>query len=217
MFNSEYQVADVLMLVGNIAPIALYFLTLGLVNSHARPCLITSRADFVGLTSVLVPVMLWPVPSLAHGRMIWLLFAGFLLATMLFFYLLPARNSGYVIYNLGESRCVRLLEESLAAMEIAGAWHGSIWRSRDGKIAIHLRKFTLLRNVSLCIESTGDPARFACRLENELASRFTQIAQLPSSMGACLVLLGVVLMILPMWMVGRHIHDLVDAMSHLFG
>ena len=36
-------------------------------------------------------------------------------------------------------------------------------------------------------------------------------------MGACLVMLGVGLMIIPMWMVSRHIDDLVDAMSHLFG
>ena len=35
--------------------------------------------------------------------------------------------------------------------------------------------------------------------------------------GACLVILGVGLMILPMWTVGRHIDDLVDAMSYLFG
>jgi hypothetical protein len=74
-----------------------------------------------------------------------------------------------------------------------------------------------LRNVSLNIETCDDPAHFAVNLEAQLTSRFTQIAQLPSSMGACLVLLGVMLMILPMWMVGRHIHDLVDAMSHLFG
>jgi hypothetical protein len=36
-------------------------------------------------------------------------------------------------------------------------------------------------------------------------------------MGACLVVLGVGLLIIPMWMVGRNIDALVDAMSWLFG
>jgi hypothetical protein len=217
MLSGNYQVVDVLMLVGNVAPIALYFLTLGLVNSHARPCLVTARADFVALTGVLVPVLLWPVPSLAHGRAIWLLAAGFFLAALLFVYMLPRRHAGFVIYNVAEQRCARLLEDAMAALGIRGDWTGSVWRSVDGSVAIHLRTFSLLRNVSLNIEVSDDPAALSTSLETQLTARFSQIAQLPSTMGACLVMVGVVLMILPMWMMGRHIHDLVDAMSHLFG
>jgi hypothetical protein len=217
MFSGNYQVVDVLMLVGNVAPIALYFLTLGLVNSHSRPCLVTARADFVALTGVLVPVLLWPVPSLAHGRLIWMLAAAFLLAACMFVYMLSKRHAGFVLYNVAEHRCVKLLEDSLAALAIRGTWNGSVWQSIDGRLTIHLRSFALLRNVSLNIETDDDPIALTCALEAQLTRRFGQIAQLPSTMGACLVMLGVVLMILPMWMMGRHIHDLVDAMSHLFG
>ena len=51
----------------------------------------------------------------------------------------------------------------------------------------------------------------------EVDRRLGCVAQLPSAMGAGLVLVGLGLMILPMWMMGRHIDDLVDAMLHLFG
>ena len=36
-------------------------------------------------------------------------------------------------------------------------------------------------------------------------------------MGACLVMAGAAIMLVPMWMVGTHIDDLVDAMGHHFG
>ena len=65
MLANGYQVVDVLMLVGNVAPVAIYFLTLGLVNSHSRPYLTTSRSDFLSLTIVLIPLFLWPLPGLA--------------------------------------------------------------------------------------------------------------------------------------------------------
>jgi hypothetical protein len=100
----SYQVVDVLMLVANVAPVALYFLVLGLVNSHARPYLITSRSDFIVLTSVLVPVLMWPVPGFAQAGMIWILVVGLCMALAVFLWLLPSQHAGFVVYNISESR-----------------------------------------------------------------------------------------------------------------
>jgi len=44
-----------------------------------------------------------------------------------------------------------------------------------------------------------------------------RVEQLPSTTGACLLLVGVALLTLPIWMMGRHIQDVVEAMVHLFG
>jgi hypothetical protein len=219
MLADGYQVADVLMLVGNIAPIALYFLTLGLINSHARPWIITSRADFLLLSGVLAPLMFWPVPMLSRLGSWWALAAGGGLAAMLFVWLLRKAGDGLVIYNISEARCARLVEQSLHRLGWVGRWEGDLcWQERDDGMRLSLRSFLLLRNVSLHVENLAAADRprvdaLADQLEREAAS----IAQLPSTMGSALVMVGLTLLLVPLWMVGRHIQDLVDAMTHLLG
>ncbi|HVP10380.1 MAG TPA: hypothetical protein VMV94_04235 [Phycisphaerae bacterium] len=218
MLIGDYQVVDVLLLVGNVAPVALYFLALGLVNSHSRPYLISRRADFVALTSVLVPILLWPVPGFVHSGYWWVLLIAAGLAAATFAWMLPKTDDGFVIYNITESRCMRLLDDALTATGLSGSWESKTWRSDCGTMAIHVRGFALLRNVTLHIEKTGPrAARLYPTLAAQLQHRLSNVAQLPSTMGAGLVLVGLALMILPMWTVSRHIDDLVDAMSHLFG
>lgn len=214
----DHQVLDVLLLVGNVAPIAVYFLTLGLVNSHSRPYPITRRADFAALTAVLLPVLLWPVPRLAHTGSWWMLATGVCLLGGVFYWMLPKQGDGYVIYHISEARCLRVLEIALAALGLEGNWEGKTWRSECGALTIHVRGFALLRNVTLHLEAADHrAASWGQAIGEELQDRLAGIAQLPSPMGAGLVLVGLILMILPMWTVGRHIDDLVDAMLHLFG
>lgn len=210
----DYRVVDVLMLVGNLAPVALYFLALGLVNSHARPYLITSRSDFILLTSVLIPVLIWPVPAFAVAGTWWPLVLGGGAAVGVFLWMLPSAEAGFVVYNVSEARCRRLVLESLRSVGWEGSWDGNTWRARSGEFCLHLSEFGLLRNVALHFDPAG-PRTEAFGLE--LDRRLKTVSQLPSNMGVCLVVIGVGLLIAPIWMVGRHIHDLVDAMSHVFG
>src|SRR5690554_989144 len=119
-----YQVADVLMLVLCIGPVAVYFLTLGLVNSHSRPWMISSRSDFVSLTVVLIPLLIWPLPILANERHWWLLLPALAVLGFAFVRMLPSSRAGYVIYNISETRCRRLLEDSLRSLGWHGHWSG---------------------------------------------------------------------------------------------
>lgn len=214
----HFEVVDVLMLVANVAPVALYFLVLGLVNSHARPYLITSRSDFIVLTSVLIPVLMWPVPSLAGYGTWWPLILGACLALAVFIGMLPSATAGFVIYNVSESRCLRFVSDSLRALRLKGRWQGNTWQCDSGTVSIHVSHFALLRNVTIHLV-IHDPDRQAISdsIATELSNRLKTVSQLPSTMGVCLVIIGVSMMIFPMWMVGHHIHDLVDAMSHIFG
>lgn len=216
--NEGYEVVDVLMLVGNVGPLAVYFLILGLVNSHARPFLMTSRADFLALTSVLLPVLIWPVPDFIRAGLYLWLTLGLLLAVALFVRLLPGRLDGFVVYNVSVRQCVRMLNLSLRRLGLAGRWKGGAWTSDDGSLSVCVRGFAPLRNASIHVESTDSLRReWVPRIGADLEGRLKSVAQLPSASGAALVVAGVTLMILPMWMVGRHIHDLVDAMTHVFG
>lgn len=218
MLADNYQVVDVLMLVGNIVPIALYFLILGLVNSHSRPCLITSRSDFLTLTCVLLPVLLWPVPEFVRGRMYGPLAGLLLLAIVIFYYMLPKRNAGFVIYNISRRRCADLLDQALTRLHLTGRMNDDVWLADDGSLRIELREFSLLRNVAIHFEPTDAECELLVPvIGHEIDRRLSTISQLPTNMSAGMVLAGVTLLILPMWMVSRHVDDLVDAMLHLFG
>jgi len=218
MFAEAYRVSDVLMLVGNLFPLALYFLVLGLVNSHARPRLISSRADFLALSSALGPLLLWPLPWLAASGQWWPLLFGASLAIGLFAWLLPRRDAGFVVYNVAAPICEQFVRQALRRIPLDGQWDGAAWHAVNGEVSIYLRRFGLLRNVAVHVEARSSQTRWvADALADDLQRRFQAVAQLPSPMGACLVVMGLGLMILPMWMVGRHIHDIVDAMSHIFG
>ena len=212
----NYQVVDVLQLVGIVAPIATYFLFLGLVNSHAKPYLLTSRSDFISLTVVLAPILLWPVLTFAQAGMGWLLAVGSFLAWCIFLRMLPARDAGLVIYNISEADCKRSLEAAIEHLGWQGRWQDGTWFAQHGGFKLVVRGFALLRNVTIHVEGDVDRRRIPS-LQAELQRRISAVSQLPSMTGACLVILGVGLMILPMWTVGRHIDDLVDAMSYLFG
>ncbi|MFH1417380.1 MAG: hypothetical protein ABII12_03730 [Planctomycetota bacterium] len=216
--SAQYEVVDVLLLLGTVAPVSFYFLTLGLVNSHARPHIISSQADFLALTCVLMPVLIWPVPMVLKIGSWWPFLLGACAAGVLFAYMLPKAHAGFVLYNISEARCSALLDGALRALRLSGSWDGKTWRGDSGDLVIHVRSFALLRNVTLHVEASDARAKqIAPPLEAELRRRLAPIAQLPSATGAGLVLVGLALMMLPMWMVGRHIDDLVDAMLHLFG
>ena len=144
--------------------------------------------------------------------------AGFVCAGIVFLRMLPGSGAGFVIYNISESRCRRLLADSIGQLGLQGHWQGHLWHGSGGRMTISVRGFALLRNVTVHIESADHHDRTEVdALYAQLDSRLRSISQLPSTMGACLVVLGVGLLIIPMWMVGRNIDALVDAMSRLFG
>lgn len=207
---------DSLLFVGLVAPIAVYFLLLGLVNSHARPCLVSSRTDFVSLTIVMAPLLIAPMPALANRSLWWLLALELALAAWAFFSMLPGRSDGWVIYNISSRRCRAAIDAALRDLGWRGKWKGDAWKGECGELT--LSSIPLLRNVT--IHTQWPTARSADRLselDQALQRRLTRIEQLPSTAGACLLVLGVALLAMPIWMMGRHIQDVVEAVVHLFG
>lgn len=88
----------------------------------------------------------------------------------------------------------------------------------DGSLRIELRPFPLLHNVAIHVEPAGSKGEaLVPQIGMEIDRQLSTVSQLPSNMSAGMVLAGVTLLLLPMWMVSRHVDDLVDAMLHLFG
>jgi len=205
-----------LVFVALVAPIAIYFLFLGLVNSHSRPCLVSSRADFTSLTIVMLPLLIAPMPALARASMWWLLALEIVLAGWAFFAILPGRLDGWVIYNISAVRCRATIDAALQELGWSGRWAGDTWRGGPGEL--HLTSLPLLRNVTVHVQlNGGGAAGHVADLDRTLQRRLMRVEQLPSTTGACLLLVGVALLTLPIWMMGRHIQDVVEAMVHLFG
>ena len=207
---------DSLLVVGLVAPIAVYFLMLGLVNSHARPCLVSSRNDFVSLTIAMAPLLIAPMPALANGSLWWLLPIEVALAAWAFFSMLPGRCDGWVIYNISSRRCRAAVEAALRDLGWNGRWKGDVWRGDIGELS--LSSIPLLRNVTVHTERLSPRTMDQLpELDRALQRRLMRIEQLPSTAGACLLVLGVALLAMPIWMMGRHIQDVVEAVVHLFG
>ena len=58
---STVQFGDHLQIAAIVAPIALYFLVLGLLNTRRRPQLLRSRVDFALLLAAMSPLVICPL------------------------------------------------------------------------------------------------------------------------------------------------------------
>ncbi|MBN1346913.1 MAG: hypothetical protein JXQ73_29760 [Phycisphaerae bacterium] len=216
--SSHEQAVFLLRLVINVAPVAVYFLALGLVNTQARPRLVSGRSDFIALTLVFVPVLVWPVPLLIKYQLWWVVVAALCLGGAVFWWLLPQRLSNWVVYNITERRCRRMLSEALARMGLAATEDEQGLTVTSANLRIDLAGFGLLNNVTLYFSPLHgkhlDAARLH-RLRAELDDRLNTVSLLPSPTGACLVMLGVGLLIVPLWMMSQHMNAIVEIFTRL--
>jgi len=219
MFAVGQLELDVLMLVGSAGPVAFYFLSLGLVNCHARPCLITTRSDFIALSVALAPLPLWSLPVAIQLESGWMLGLAAILLAIVFRKLVPGRHDGFVIYNTPRRACLNLLDKAISRISpTARRTTDGEWLLPDEGLRIDVRSLALLRTVSIQIVADGEPdAAFTKRLRGELERCLAGMEQLPSPVGAGLVLTGLCIAFVPMWLVTRHIHDLVEVVARFFG
>ena len=114
--DSSDQVIFALKVVLAVGPLALYFLALGLVNSQARPCIVSARSDFSLLAIAVVPVVATPVLILIeHGQMVTA--AGVVLGlAVAFLSLLPKAGGSWVVYNCSPAQCRRLVRQACQAL-----------------------------------------------------------------------------------------------------
>lgn len=215
MLNSAHQVALLLKVVLLVGPIAVYFMVLGLLNSQARPKLVNARTDFLILTAAVFPVLLVPAaPVVGQGRG-WLVLPLLAVAALALWALLPRPDSGWVIYNLSGPRARVLLLRCLRDLGWSFQETGRGLEVPRLGLTIQLSGLPVLRNVTchLKCDRFAEGARLSELLGGRLESALARQDQLPSAAGSCLMLVGIALMILPLWMMSRHSDAVAQVVS----
>lgn len=198
------QAVFALKLALALAPLSIYLLILGLVNSRPRPCLVRSRADFVILSVVLAPVIAAPVMVLIEQGWLAAALMVALGAAVLFRSLMPAGDDGWVVYNIAPDRCRQLVERASRRLGWTAQADGERLRLVGPDVIVSFTALPCLRNVTVHLEpgdrGTSLPiSRAEPQLMSALRQELSHEALLPSPTGATLVLLGASLLAAPLW------------------
>jgi len=208
----------VLKILLALGPLALYFLILGLVNSQARPCLVSTRTDFILLVLAFMPVIAIPVCLLA-GRGLYAWASAAVFGVVVFFVaLMPRQSRRWVIYNCSPAQCRRLLLRACRRNGWQAGWgEDDLLKVDPVGLQVCVSSLPLLRSVTLHIQETGPEQQAAAeRLIAMLRHEIRGEAMLPSATGASLVVLGTALLGLPMWYFFHHFNAIVEAVRRIF-
>lgn len=215
--DATARVILVLQLLVNLGPLALYFVVLGLINSQRHPRLISSRADFVTLTVVFLPALVWPAPFLVERGWWGLLGIGLAVVCCAFFTLLPRPQAGWVVYHTNEDEMRVILQRAVRRLGWTAQWTRDGVTIPDAALRIRSSAFPWFGSVSMHVEGIGGRPRSEAvnALRAQLEQQLERRSLLPSAVGTCLVIVGVVLWVVPLWMMFRHMDAIVMLVQHL--
>jgi hypothetical protein len=217
MMDTNEQVILVLKLVLNIAPPALYFVILGLVNSQSRPHLISSRNDWLALTVVFLPVILFPVFWLAATGLYAMAVMTILLAVVVLYASLPKSGSGWVIYNCSREHVCNVLLKSLDKIGIDYEINTAelICLPKEG-VELRISGLALLRNTTISIYAENPESEVLQRLEKVFNAQLGNVECAMNPSGPAMLIAGTSMLILPLLMMVRHMDAFVRVVSDLF-
>lgn len=197
------QVIWILKLAMNIAPVALYFMILGLVNSQSRVHVVTLRNDWLAMMMVFLPVLMWPVMFLAGagwqlGAMLTLIGGVGILKLSA-----PPVSSGWVLYNCTLATVRTAMIETLDRLAIGWKVADDRTLMLDGDRRIELNDFPLLKNVTVKIHA-DDAALLADRLGHTLSQRLEPVVSQPPLSASAMLLCGAAMLIIPLSLMVQH-------------
>ena len=197
-------------------PVAVYFLTLGLLNSQRRPQMLSGRMDFALLIAALSPLCV--VPLLGWVGTNWLtvgLSAAVVTAWILL--LAPRRHRSWVVYNITLDDMAGCMAQALRSAGLAHRRCGERFVLAAGPV-IRLTPFPLLRNVSLHV--SGCPRTHyvdLARFEAELARRIARFEVQPTPMAVSFVLIATAMIVAPLTLMVERVPEMVRILTDLVG
>ncbi len=224
MYSADEHVVMLLKFALTIGPIAVYFLALGLLNAQTRPQLLSGRADFVLLAVVFFPIGLWAMLLMVNLPGIVLASAGFA-AALGFYWMMPRRQSSWVIYNISTEKFQRVLGRALDSLghrerdESSDAGGRPVWALPALGLRIRVSPFSLLQNVTCLFERTDGMPIAPEQIEpirRRLHEQLARTDALPSASAACFILIGTVMLSAPLLMMANHMDAIVKVVRSLF-
>jgi hypothetical protein len=195
-----------------VAPVAVYFLILGILNSRRHPQLITGRQDIVLLVAALSPLLVFPLSDYIGGRVAAVLSAA--LAGVAIWSLLRGSAGGsYVIYNYTREQASQAMERALQKLGVFYQCQGSrlVLSERQGEFEIS--SFSLLRNVSIRMRQVS-PA-LATQVGAELGGILRKTEAQTSSMAMGLLIVAMAMLVAPMVTVAHRAPEIVRILTDL--
>jgi len=210
MLGNEY-VGIPLRMAMTAAPVAIYFLVLGLLNSRRHPQLLTYRLDFLLLIVAMSPLLLFPILALLGPTLpAMLLAAGVFVALAV---VLGPRGRTWVIYNMDFDQACRIVERSLEDLDLRSRAVRGGFELLNAPGAVRIGGFPLLKNVSIGLE--GADEGLARGLESQLSRRLSGISAQTSPMAASMLLVATALLVVPLCMVANRVPELVRILTDL--
>ena len=205
-FGTQMHLATV------VAPVAAYFLILGLLNSRKHPQLITGRQDIVLLAVALSPALILPLADCLGGAALAMLAAA--LAALAVGALARGTSGGsYVVYNLTHKQAQQALERALSRMGIRSDCQGRRINLPDHDAYLEVSSFALLRNVSIRMRQ-GNP-QLCRRLAAQLGDVLGGIEAQTSSMAVGLLIVATALLLTPLVTVVHRAPEIVRILTDL--
>jgi hypothetical protein len=220
--ESTEHVTFVLKLAAVIGPIALYFLTLGLIHSQSSPYLIRARSDFIMLTLAVAPLMFAPIWLLTEQGMLWMAGVFSLVALIAFWRVLPAARTEWVVYNVGAVQCRSLLVHACRSLGWQFELDEQALHLPGQQLSVELTSMPILRTCSLQIKAAGSRSADSDahnvdvdRFIQALAAQAQRESMVPSASGAGLVIVGSGMLAIPLWYLSQNAELVVNALKQL--
>jgi hypothetical protein len=211
MILSTVQSGIPLQVAAVVAPVALYFMVLGLLNTRSRPQMLSGRLDLAMLVGALSPLVVCPLMSWA-GPSQWAMAAaaGGVVAAI---WLLSPAGASWVIYNITPA-------EALDAVAKALDRAGLACRRRQGEQTfllpggqVELGSFPLLRNVTVRV--TGCDWQTVHTFERALAGQIELLSAQTTPMAMAMLLVATTMLVAPLAMVAPRAVEIVRILTGL--
>jgi hypothetical protein len=211
MMLSTVQSGVPLQIAAVVAPVSLYFLVLGLLNTRSRPQMLSGRLDFAMLVVALSPLLVCPLLSWA-GRLYPALAAAGAAGVAAVWLLSPARAS-WVIYNITPAEAADAVAKALerAGLTFQRRQGETLFLLPGGKV--ELGSFSLLRNVT--VRMTGCDWRTVHLFEQALAGRMELLTAQTTPAAMAMLLVATTMLVAPLAMVAPRAVEIVRILTGL--
>ena len=211
MMLSTVQSGVPLQIAAVVAPVSLYFLVLGLLNTRSRPQMLSGRLDFAMLVLALSPLLVCPLLSWASQS--YLAMAAAAAGGVAAVWLLSPAQASWVIYNITPAEAVDAVAKALecGGLPFRRSQGEQVFRLPGGQV--EFSSFSLLRNVT--VRMTGCDHRTAQLFEQALAGRMELLSAQTTPMAMAMLLVATTMLVAPLAMVAPRAVEIVRILTGL--